>query len=136
MIKLVSVWNREVLTFGIVGLIGFSTDAGLFLLSTQLAGLAIIPSRVLAFVPATIVTWMLNRTLVFRSKDSSRRKRDEYSRYLLVQSIGIAVNFVVFILAVHYGLGHGSAQIVPLVLGSLAAMWFNFVGAKAFVFLR
>ena len=136
MIKFVFGRNREVLSFGIVGLIGFTTDAGLFLLSTQVVGMAIIPSRVLAFVPATMVTWLLNRTMVFRSTDSSRRKRDEYARYLLVQSIGIAVNFSVFMVAVHYGLGYGSAELVPLVLGSLAAMWFNFVGARAFVFLR
>jgi putative flippase GtrA len=50
--------------------------------------------------------------------------------------VGIALNFSVFYVAVKLGLGRGSAQLVPLALGSGVAMAFNFIGARRMVFVR
>lgn len=127
--------HRQLASFAVVGTIGFGCDALLFLGLTQLAGIAVMPARVMAFVPATLVTWLLNRRMVFRTGGSAGRKRDEYFRYLVIQSIGIAINFAVFYVAVRIGLGIGSAQLVPLAMGSIAAMFFNFAGSRRFVFL-
>ena len=82
------------------------------------------------------MTWLLNRYLVFRTGNGTRRKRDEYGRYIFIQCCGIVINFAVFYVAVKLGLGRHSANIVPLVLGSGVAMFFNFVGAKRYVFLH
>ena len=127
---------RQVFGFGLVGVAGFLTDALLFLLSSQVAGIAIMPSRALSFLPATGVTWLLNRHYVFRTAGGARSRRGEYLRHLAIQSVGIAINFGTFYLAVHAGLGKGSAQLVPLALGSGVAMVFNYVGARRLVFLR
>lgn len=121
--------------FALVGTAGFLSDAALFLLASQWLGLPVMLSRALAFVPATIVTWWLNRSFVFRTSGSGRRAR-EYGRHFGVQAIGIALNFAVFYFAVKLGLGRGSAQVVPLALGSGVAMVFNFVGARRLVFVR
>lgn len=129
-------WWRQPAGFALVGCVGFATDATLFLLLTQAAGLPLYASRALAFVPATLVTWLLGRWLVFRTVGGPRRKRDEYLRHLGVQSIGILVNFAIFYCAVKLGLGRHSAQLVPLALGSLAGMCFNYLGARRYVFLR
>jgi putative flippase GtrA len=128
--------SRQIFQFGLVGVAGFATDAAMFLLLTQGLGVGVLPARVMAFVPATVVTWALNRWLVFRTTGSSRRKRDEYLRHFGIQSIGIGINFAVFYVAVQLQLGVHSAQLVPLALGSLAAMLFNYAGAKKFVFLH
>jgi putative flippase GtrA len=130
------VFSRQLFQFGLVGVVGFATDAAVFLALTQAVGLAVMPARVAAFVPATVVTWLLNRVLVFRTSGSPRRKRDEYLRHFGIQSIGIAINFAVFYLAVRAGLGRHSAQLLPLALGSLVAMAFNYAGARKFVFLH
>ena len=124
---------RQMLGFGVVGTLGFCTDAALFLLFSKGLGLPVMPSRALAFVPATIVTWRLNRVFVFGTR-GNRRGAQEYARHLGVQGVGIALNFAVFYVAVRLGLGRGSAQLVPLALGSGVAMVFNFIGARHMVF--
>jgi putative flippase GtrA len=127
---------RQPLGFALVGCAGFASDALLFLLLTRGLDVPIYPARVLAFVPATVVTWLLNRHFVFRTSEGAHRRRDEYLRHITVQSLGIAVNFASFTFAVETGLGHGNAQLVPLAIGSLAAMVFNYLGSRRFVFRR
>lgn len=129
-------WWLQPAGFAMVGCAGLATDAALFLLLTQGAGLPLFPSRALAFVPATVVTWLLNRGLVFRTAGGPRRKREEYLRHFGVQSIGILVNFATFYAAVRLGLGLRSAQLVPLAIGSLCGMVINYLGARRFVYLR
>ncbi len=125
---------RQPLGFALVGCAGFATDALLFLLATQVLGIPVFPARALAFLPATGVTWLLNRHYVFRTGDSVHRKRDEYLRHFGMQSIGIALNFAIFYVAVRAGLGRGSAQLLPLAMGSLGAMVFNYLAARRFVY--
>jgi len=127
--------RQQMLGFVIVGGIGFLTDAALFLFFSKWLAMPVMLSRALAFVPATIVTWRLNRSFVFRTKGAPRGHH-EYARHLAVQAIGISLNFAVFYVAVKLGLGRGSAQLVPLALGSGVAMVFNFIGAKRMVFVR
>jgi len=129
-----SVLALQFTRFGMVGVVGFIVDTSTFLFLGHVAGIQVYPARALAFVPATLATWMLNRRFVFRTSSSGGRKRDEYARHLGTQTFGIAINFLVFWLAVRSGLGRGSAQVVPLMLGSIAAMLFNFAGARLFVF--
>jgi putative flippase GtrA len=126
---------RQALGFALVGCAGFGTDALLFLLLSQGLGLPVFGARALAFVPATLVTWLLNRSLVFRTQQGPRRKREEYLRHLGVQSIGIAINFASFWAAVEAGLGRHSANLVPLAIGSLVAMVFNYLASRRFVYL-
>lgn len=126
---------RQPLGFALVGCAGFATDAMLFLLLTQGFGLPVLGARALAFVPATVVTWLLNRLLVFRTRTGPRRKREEYLRHLGVQSIGIAINFGSFWAAMDAGMGRNSADLVPLAIGSLVAMVFNYLASRRFVYL-
>ena len=125
---------RLPLGFALVGCAGFASDALLFLLSSRVLGIPVLPARALAFLPATGVTWLLNRYFVFRTGDSAHRKRDEYLRHIGTQSIGIALNFAIFYAAVRAGLGKGSAQLIPLALGSLVAMVWNYLVSRRFVY--
>jgi putative flippase GtrA len=127
---------RQPLGFALVGCAGFASDALLFLLLTRGLEVPVYPARVLAFIPATVVTWLLNRRFVFRTSGGAHRRRHEYLRHVAVQSLGIVVNFASFTLAVETGLGRGNAQLVPLAIGSLAAMVFNYLGSRRFVFRR
>jgi putative flippase GtrA len=127
---------REPMRFVLSGCAGFATDALLFLLLTQPLGLHAYPARVLAFLPATLLTWTLQRRYVFpgRSVGADAWPRGQYLRHVAVQSSGLAVNFASFWLAVEAGLGRGSANLVPLAIGSLCAMLSNYLGARYVVF--
>ncbi|MCW5222811.1 GtrA family protein [Verminephrobacter aporrectodeae] len=124
---------RQAAGFAGVGAIGFAIDAGLFLALTTWCALAIVPARVLAFIPATMATWAINRAAVFQSPrghhgDPAR----EYAKYLLVQGLGVGINFSVFYLA--WKALPAIPALLPLALGSLAAMVFNFTGSRWIVF--
>jgi len=125
---------RQPLGFALVGCAGFATDACLFLLLSQVLAVPVFAARALAFVPATGVTWLLNRHFVFRTAEGTQRKRDEYLRHFGTQSIGILLNFGLFYVCVRAGLGEGTAQLLPLAIGSLGAMVFNYLASRAFVY--
>lgn len=121
---------RQLAWFGVVGCIGFSVDAAGYLLLAGPLGLAPLLARLLAFVPATIATWALNRGLAFSRAGPARWGAGaQYLRYLAVQGAGMAVNYGVFYLT------HGAwPALLALALGSVAAMAFNFAGSRWLVF--
>ena len=128
---------RRILGFGIVGTIGFLVDGGVLTVLSQWYGMNVYLSRVPSFVIATIVTWLLNRTFVFQAnKGDGIRKQREYSRYFLVQVGGGLLNFGVYsLLLKSYSMLH-SIPVVPLAVGSLAGMLFNYSGVRCWVFRK
>jgi putative flippase GtrA len=116
----------------VVGGVGFGVDAAAYLLLAHGLGWPLVPARLLAFLPATVVTWWINRRLTFaRTGEAPGQRLWEYLRYLAVQGTGIAVNFAVF---------HGVASQYPdhdlaaFAAGSAVALAFNFAGARWLVF--
>jgi putative flippase GtrA len=127
--------GRQLMTFLVVGGFGFLVDAGLFFIFLHLFGLDILVSRALAFLPATLVTWWANRLFTFRpSADAPVFLMREYLKYLLVQSAGIAINFLVFYLMVLWLPVAATHTLLPLAAGSVIALLFNFSGARFLVF--
>jgi putative flippase GtrA len=128
---------RQFSSFAAVGAVGFMADAGIFFVLSKWLGLPIILSRALAFVPATLVTWSLNRLGAFKSFPRKHtNKGRQYVRYIMIQSCGMGVNFAVFILLLPVLPPLNSIMLLPLAAGSIAALAFNFIGAKFFVFLE
>lgn len=124
-------------SFLVVGTIGFVVDAGLFFLLYRLAGLDILLARALAFSPAVLVTWLLNRTFTFgaaRRKDKPAPR--EFLGYVLLQGGGIGINFAVFYLAVHLSALALRFPLIALALGAGTAMAFNFLGMKFVLYRR
>jgi putative flippase GtrA len=133
--KLSGQLSIQLLFFGCVGALGFVVDAGLFWVFYKVLHLDLVTARSLAFFPATLVTWMLNRTLTFSSKLPSPLGH-EYFRYFAVQAVGIGINFLVFYILVSLVTVATRLPLIPLACGSVAAMIFNFLGARHFVYGR
>jgi len=118
--------------FMAVGGSGFAIDA----LSFQLifsAGGGLIVSRVASAALAITLTWYLNRHFVFRTH-AVNRMGTEYSRYLAVQTVGLAVNFGVYFLLLSVFVSLRTVPIVALAAGAAAALTFNFLGARLWAF--
>lgn len=123
---------RRFLSFGAVGTIGFVVDS-LVLLALLALGLGKYSGRVVSFFCAATTTWALNRRFTFRPQ-AGQRSRQEWSRYLLVNATGGAVN---------YGVYAGLVTCLPLVArhpvlgvaaGSIAGLAFNYLGSALIVF--
>ncbi len=124
-----------VFSFGCVGVVGFAVDAAVLSLLVQGAGANVYLSRVVSFFVAVFVTWLLNRTWVFRrARGPKDDKKREYASYLLVQGGGALINLGVFaaLVALHPALK--AQPVIPLAVGSFAAMFFIFAGAQFWVF--
>ena len=117
------------LKFILVGGVGFGIDYGVLRLLVTEWGWHWALARFPSFGLAVCVTWLLNRTLTF---GSSNRWAGESIRYLITQSIGSAINLVVFS-GIVMVVGAG-ALLVPLAAGAAAGLVFNFLMSKYVVF--
>jgi len=126
---------KKLLSFGVVGTVGFVADAGvLTVLSTRL-GVNVYLARACSFTFAVFVTWMLNRKWVFKSSTPRTTSRtNEYISYLSVQIVGALINLGVFSLIIFLFPKFKAYPVVPLAFGSIAGMFFNFMGAQIWTF--
>lgn len=118
--------------FLVIGAIGFIVDAGVLLVLMLCGGDAYL-SRAISFATAVIITWWGNRTWTF-GNHVDRPKTKEFSAYIIVQSCGAGINYGIYALVLSVS-GTGPVQaLIALACGSIAALFFNFHGAKNVVF--
>ena len=123
---------KTLLRFGLVGGLGFLTDAAILqsLLATTL--LDPISARLVSIGLALFVTWLLNRYLTFAP--SSRGAVVEGARYGGIGIASSALNYAVYaalILAVP-----SMVPLAALAIASVVAMGFSFLGYSRLVFDR
>lgn len=126
---------RKFLLFSSVGAVGFAIDGGLLVLLSQMFDINLYVSRIFSFIVATIATWLLNRSLVFKveavSLASSRR---EYGRYFFIQSGGALINLGVFSLLIKMFQHLYQDPIIPLFVGALFGLLYNYTGVRYWAF--
>jgi putative flippase GtrA len=130
--------DPKILLFGMVGAVGFVVDAFLLTVLTVKFGLDVLPARSVSFSCATFVTWLLNRTLTFSSqasRDPQARKK-EYFLYLTVQMVGAVLNFMIFLALIEWNPALRQIPVIPLAVGAVVALVFNFTVSRKFVFVN
>jgi putative flippase GtrA len=131
----------QIFRFGIVGGIGFLVDAGLLHLMLKL-GLGYYGGRLVSFLAAATMTWLLNRSFTFRREtatdgaSSPTHPAGEWLAYLGLMVIGGAVNYGTYALAVAFSDPVRRYPVLGVALGSIAGMAINFWTAKTMVFER
>ena len=128
--------NWQFTRFTMVGAVGFFVD-GLTLLWLLEINWALFPARMASFACAVSVTWYLNRIWTFnQSRVVKSTVVQQYGYYLTVQVIGAGINIGTFFVVIYWFPMTGSQPLIPLALGSLVAMGFNYVLAKKVVYLN
>ena len=128
---------EQVPAFAAIGVIGYFVDAGMTYICAKYLGLSPELARPPGFILATIVNYVLNRTITFRHSRAPLFRA--FLRYCGVASVGLAVNYAVYsacvVLAPRIGIAVTPA-ILPLFVaaGSGAAMVLTFVGFRFFAF--
>jgi putative flippase GtrA len=78
---------------------------------------------------------MLNRSLVFAVVAVPvGGKRGEYSRYFAIQAVGALLNLAIFSLLIFEHPLLESIPLIPLAIGALFGLLFNYGGARYWVF--
>jgi putative flippase GtrA len=129
--------SQQAPAFAVIGVIGYFVDATITFVGAKYLGLSPELARPPGFIVATIVNYVLNRSITFRHARSSLT--GSFVRYLLVASVGLAINYGVYSVCVALAPIFGitvTPAILPLFVaaGSGVAMAVTFVGFRFFAF--
>ena len=124
--------------FSLNGALGLITDIIVFFFSSLYLDLYI--SRIISFVFAVVVTWILNRSITFKQKDNIlpiylSDLAYEFKRYFLASLIGGVINLSTYFLYIYKNNYHLD-KYIAILLGSLAGLIFNFIFSKFIVFKK
>lgn len=126
---------RQITLFVLIGGIGFVVDASILTTLSVSLSVNIYISRLISFSSATLVTWLLNRTYTFKQQVApNARKLDEYRRYIVIQIGGGLINLLVFSILILIRPDWSSIPILPLAIGAVFGLIFNFTGTRFWVY--
>nr|WP_295466735.1 GtrA family protein [Mesorhizobium sp.] len=120
------------LRFLAIGTVGFVADAGMLWLMLASTPLGVYSARLVSIAFALLVTWLLNRLITFGP--SSRPVAVEGARY---GGVGIATSVINYLAySAFLWAMPDTPVIVALVLASVVALAFSFLGYSRLVFDR
>jgi putative flippase GtrA len=125
----------QFLRFGFVGVIGFFVDVGVLYLMLSVLGTGPYSGRALSYLAAASCTWYLNRRITFASRRGTAVAR-EWFRFVLVNAGGGIVNYITYVLVLHWIGYAGVAPAIAVGAGSLAGLSINFALSRLLVFRR
>ncbi len=124
--------RSELFFFTLVGAIAFAVDVGILYIVKSAFGLYW--GRVISFICAVFITWLLNRKLTFKERFSGLSLFSEFARYLTVMISGGMVNYLIYASLVVTLKGVANEPIWGVAAGSCAGLLVNFILARSFVF--
>ncbi len=116
--------------FVVAATIGFIVDAGVVTALVRWLAWGPWQGRFVSFPLAVTATWLLNRRYAFRGT-GGRDRRVEYAAYWAIQLAGSIVNFGIYGVCLHVAPALAAFPFVPVAIGGLAAMLFNFAVARS-----
>ena len=119
--------------FVVAATVGFIIDAGVVTALVRCLAWGPWQGRFVSFPLAVTATWWLNRRYAFRGTGRGNR-RVEYAAYWAIQLAGAVVNFGIYGLCLHAAPALADWPFVPVAIGGLAAMLFNFAVARSTVY--
>lgn len=127
-----SVWLRQLMLFALAGALAFLVDTAV--LYALKGALGLVLARVVSFITATAVTWLINRRYTFAGHSSKLGLRLEFTRYILMVLGGGLVNYFTYlVLVLHYPLV-AAHPVLGVAAGSVAGMLVNFLLLKTVLF--
>jgi len=126
---------QRFILFGFVGGIGFIIDASVLTILMKSFGVNLYLSRLISFSLASLSTWLLNRLVTFsKETQGTDIHSTEYFKYITVQVIGALINLLIFSLLLIQFSHLESQPVIPLAIGAIFGLLFNFIGAKTWVY--
>ena len=126
--------GRQLFRYLQVGSAGFIADIGvlallIYVLDFGQTDVGLVVSRVISFLAAITVTYILNARYTF----GASLRESNFTGYVLIQSLGAAINLGTYTLLILFGPLH-EAPLGALVIGSAFATTSNFLLVRKFVY--
>ncbi|SDR74499.1 Putative flippase GtrA (transmembrane translocase of bactoprenol-linked glucose) [Nocardioides scoriae] len=115
--------------FGLIGLLAFVVDVGLFNLARHALDLGPLTSKTISVAVATTVAFLGNRSWTFSERQSQHGARTAYVLFFVFNGIGLAISLgclyvSTYLLALTSPLAENiSSNVVGLALGTLFRFW-------------
>ncbi len=119
--------------FCAVGAIGFAVDAGLLWLLLESAAMGPYGGRVVSFLAAATVTWVLHRSFTFPQAQRQPRGR-QWLHFVAVNGAGALVNYGVYALLIATTALFAQNPVLAVASGSAVALVVNFTANRLWVF--
>ena len=119
---------NQILKFGIVGIIAFLIDYGLYNLLTSLFGINYLISNIISFSVSVIANYILSIIWVFEVNHKQTKK--DFIIFVVLSTIGLGINELIMYLMVD-GLGLND-KIIKL-FATAVVMVYNFITRKIFI---
>src|SRR5450755_3954216 len=121
----------QFLRFALVGIVGFVTDASVLRLVVGAFGFNLYLGRVVSFLVAATVTWVLNRVFTFKHTGA---RAAQWLRFVCVNGLGGAANFGTYALLVGTLVTAREHPTIAVACGSVVGMGINFTLMRRVVF--
>jgi putative flippase GtrA len=118
--------------FAMAGVVGFLVDTGVLYLLKGALGVYV--ARLFSFLCAAISTWLFNRAVTFRGRESGHSKGKEFGLYLALMLIGGSINYGTFALLVSRLPQVAEFPVLGVAAGSLAGMVVNLLTSRFLLF--
>ena len=128
--------RQELVRFAAGGLLGLAIDASIVQALVAWAGWHVYPARAVSFTFAATFTWWWSRHVTFRHRHSGRTIHAEWLGWVLLMSLGAAVNLGVYVVILKLFAGLQRWPAVAVAAGSAAGAAFNFASARAALFSK
>lgn len=118
--------KKEIIKFGLVGILGTAIDATVYMFMLDIVG--IIFAKALSFICGSIVAFILNKILTFRNKDKSSKQIVKFSiLYMGTLIVNIVVNYYILLV-------WDDKYLEAFVVATMVHTILNFIGQKLWVF--
>jgi putative flippase GtrA len=124
---------RQFLLFSVVGGIGFLVDVATLYLAIGALGAGLYGGRLISYVTAATVTWLLNRRYTFRDRRSDKRLA-EWGRFLAANATGGLVNYATYAYLVTVYTIAATYPVLGVAAGSVVGLTVNFCLSRYLVF--
>jgi putative flippase GtrA len=116
--------NKKFIYFCCIGAVGFLIDGLICQLLFLKFFISPVYARIISVFCSMNFSWIMNRKLSF--KVHYKKTFKEWVSYMSALSLGILVNYTIFLVSLNF-LGHSSFNIwLSLILGSISGLFFNF----------
>ncbi len=125
--------TTQFLRFALVGVIGFVVDSAVLYALIYGADAGPYLGRLVSFLAAASVTWLLNRRFTFRDAARAPAHR-QWSVFVAFMGLGGLLNYGAYALVILLAPVHPATPLFAVAAGALAGLAVNFTTSRLFVF--
>ena len=117
---------KQIMRFGVVGVISFLVDYGILYVLTEKANIYYLLSAGISFTVSVVINYLLSMSWVFKS-NNKRGKKEEFILFVIMSLGGLLLNQVMMYVFVDY---MNVYYLLAKIVATAIVMIYNFVSRK------